>query len=397
MAFWIFARYFNAAFGSRPNRDRSRIDDADNSGLGNSVHRAVKHGKCGGYGHAPAQIRFLLPQCRVWRIIGGVIMKLIRPLKRLPRFCPGLLLVSFCLVAQAEKFRIAPVNTNSLGVWEGDRPVLVYNHGVLLAPGVPADRARSTYIHPLYGMDGEVLTDDFPKDHYHHRGVFWAWPHVKVGGKEYDLWMIQGIKQEFEKWVAREAGPDRAVLKMQNAWMAGGRKVMDEQVSITVHPATRNNRAIDLAFTWTPVGEEIALSGAEGKSYGGITIRYAPHTNAVITTPLGNEPKDLAMTRLAWADYSAQFEQRGVASGAALFVPPSHPDYPPMWLTRHYGALCLGWPGVQSTTFPAGKPIHCEYRLWVHRGQPDGKQLTQAYADYTNGIPAKAGARKQNR
>ncbi len=307
----------------------------------------------------------------------------------------GTLALLCAMNAPAAQFRIAEVNSNSLGIWEGNQPVLVYNHGILLPPGVPADRARSTYIHPLYGLDGEVLTDDFPKDHYHHRGVFWAWPHVKVGEKEFDLWMIKGMKQQFEKWLARDAGANQAVLKIQNSWMAGDRKVMDERVSITVHPANGDSRAIDLAFSWTPLEEEITLLGAEGKSYGGITIRYAPRTNTVITTPLGNDPKDLPMTRLEWADLTGQFEKLSKPSGAAIFVPPTHPDFPPMWLTRHYGALCLGWPGVESTKFPVGKPFRCEYRLWVHRGQPEATQLRKAYSDYTGGLPAKK--EKENR
>jgi len=28
------------------------------------------------------------------------------------------------------------------------------------------------------------------------------------------------------------------------------------------------------------------------------------------------------------------------------YIHPSHPDFPPTWLTRHYGCLCVGWPGV---------------------------------------------------
>ena len=74
--------------------------------------------------------------------------------------------------------RFADVNDKSLGLWEGDRPVLVYNHGVISRTNVPADRARSSYVHPLYGLEGEVLTDDFPVDHFHHRGLFWAWPRM---------------------------------------------------------------------------------------------------------------------------------------------------------------------------------------------------------------------------
>ncbi len=285
--------------------------------------------------------------------------------------------------AVAGGFRFQEVNDKSLGLWEGDHPVLVYNHGKLLKEGVPTDRARSTYIHPLYGLDGEVLTDDFPKDHYHHRGIFWAWPHVRSGGKEYDLWMLKGVEQQFERWLKREATADRAVLGIQNGWIAGGKKIMDERVVITVHPAQKDARAIDLDFVWTPLGEPISLLGAEGKSYGGLSIRYGPRTNTVITTPLGDDAQDLPMTRLAWADLTGQFmEGNPRQDGVAIFVRETHPGFPPMWLTRHYGALCLGWPGVEAATFPPGVPIHCEYRVWVHRGLPSGELLKQAYETY---------------
>ena len=47
------------------------------------------------------------------------------------------------------------------------------------------------------------------------------------------------------------------------------------------------------------------------------------------------------------------------------------------WLTRHYGVLCLGWPGVQPKPFPVGEPIHCRYRVWIHRGRPDAAHAGQ--------------------
>lgn len=282
----------------------------------------------------------------------------------------------------AEGFRFAPIDDKSLGLWEGERPVLVYNYGVIKKSGVPADRARSTYIHPLYGLDGEVLTDDFPRDHYHHRGLFWAWPHVKVGGKEYDLWMLKGVEQRFESWVRKDAGKDQAILGVENGWYVGPRKIMREVVTCKVHPAEKESRAIDLDFVWTPTDAPITLAGAEGKSYGGLTLRFAPGANIVITTPLGNDSKDLPMTRLAWADLSGQFSGASHASGAAIFIPESHPDFPPMWLTRHYGVLCLGWPGIEAATLPAGKPIRCSYRVWLHRGVATGDQLRQAYEHF---------------
>ena len=285
-------------------------------------------------------------------------------------------------------FRFADVNEKSLGLWEGDKPVLVYNHGILSKPGVPADRNRSTYIHPLYGLDGEVLTDDFPKDHYHHRGLFWAWPHVKIDGKEYSTWDLRDIAQKFERWLERGTTARGATLGVENGWYVGAQKVMQERVWFCVHPATADQRAIDLEFTWTPAGKPVTLTGAEGKSYGGLTLRFAPGTNTVITIPSGPTIKDLPMTNLPWADLTRLWSAAQKTSGAAIFVHPSHPDFPPQWLTRHYGVLCLGWPGIQAKTFQPGEPIRCSYRVWIHRGTADLAALQHAFDAYRSATPS---------
>jgi len=134
-------------------------------------------------------------------------------------------------------FRFQEVDEYGLGLREGDRPILVYNHGIRSKPGIPPERNRSTYVHPIYGLDGEVLTDDFPEDHHHHRGLFWAWPHVVVEGKEYDLWLLgTGLEQRFDRWLAREGGPVAGVLGVENGWYIGARKVMSERIWLTVYP-----------------------------------------------------------------------------------------------------------------------------------------------------------------
>lgn len=282
----------------------------------------------------------------------------------------------------AAGFRFAEVSPQSLGLWEGARPVLVYNHGVISKPGVPADRARSSYVHPLYGLDGEVLTDDFPRDHHHHRGLFWAWPHVQVGGQEYSLWDLRGIRHQFEQWLAREATAGGATLGVQNGWYVGTNKVMQERIWLRVHPAGADERAIDIEAEWSPVHGPIRLTGAEGKSYGGLTLRFAPGTNTAITIPTGLTREDLAMTNLPWADLTRLWTAEQRTSGAAIFVHPSHPDFPPQWLTRHYGVLCLGWPGTKPREFAVGEQIRCRYRIWIHRGHVSAEQLARAYAEF---------------
>jgi hypothetical protein len=286
----------------------------------------------------------------------------------------------------AKGFRFAEVNDRSLELWEDERPVFVYNHGVISKDGVPADRNRSSYLHPIFGLDGEVITDDFPKDHYHHRGLFWAWPHVTIDGKEYSNWDIRGIETRFERWLERKAESGRAVLGVQNGWYAGGERLVSEQVRIRVHPVSADGRTIDVDLAWTPLGRPLTLAGAEGKSYGGFTLRFAPHEDLVITTPKGNGKDDLPITRLEWADLSARFSGAAMPSGAAVFIHPKHPDYPPEWLTRHYGVLCVGYPGVKAATFPPDKPIRCRYRVWIHRGAPDQSAIAAQYRSYVTAV-----------
>lgn len=279
-------------------------------------------------------------------------------------------------------FRFAAVDEKSLGLWEGDRPVFVYNHGMLGKAGVPSDRDRSTYLHPIHGLDGEILTDDFPKDHFHHRGLFWAWPHVLIGAKQYSLWDLRGIEQRFERWIERRADAAVASLAVENGWYVGDRKVMQERARFTVHPAAADSQAVDIEFVWIPTDQPITLAGAEEKSYGGLTLRFAPRNGTLITTPLGNKPDDLAMTPLAWADLSAQFAGAPQASGAAIFISPDHPDFPPTWLTRHYGVLCVGWPGVKPAVFQPGEIVRAGYRLWIHRQSASAASVALAYESY---------------
>ncbi|MBI2480756.1 MAG: PmoA family protein [Planctomycetia bacterium] len=287
----------------------------------------------------------------------------------------------------AELFAYREINNTSLGLWERERPVLVYNHGEVVNEKVPESdhrRARACYIHPVWGLNGEILTDDFPQDHFHHHGIFWAWPHVGIDGQEHDLWMYDTIKQRFVRWLHRETGPIASTLAVENGWFVEDKQVMIERVSLRVFKAGDDARVIDISLTWIPTEQAVKLQGAEGKSYGGLTIRFAPGSRpeTAITVPSGRTEQDLPDTPLAWADLTAKFGGADTASGAALLVHPSHPNFPPTWLTRHYGPLCVGWPGIEPRTFPPGQPIHLDYRVWIHKSAVDLSRLSEAYEGY---------------
>ena len=65
-------------------------------------------------------------------------------------------------------------------ITDGGQPVLFYQRRTKSYQG---KMPRANYIHPLYGLDGQVLTEDFPEDHLHHRGVFLGWHQLTVDGR----------------------------------------------------------------------------------------------------------------------------------------------------------------------------------------------------------------------
>lgn len=76
-------------------------------------------------------------------------------------------------------------------VWNGNSPVLSYQHAVALPPaGVDLKYKRSGFIHPLYSPGGEVLTRIQAPDHYHHYGIWNPWTKTNIDGREVDFWNL---------------------------------------------------------------------------------------------------------------------------------------------------------------------------------------------------------------
>ena len=364
------------------------------------------------------------------------------------------LLLSFCLssiATAAEPFRFEENDKKQLTLTEGTSPIFTYQYDVIEHENVPRTNPRRTsgcYVHTLYGLNGEILTDNAPADHYHHHGIFWRWSHVGIHEPDgtttnHSLWENNtGLKQHFVRWIDRTISDESATFTVENGWFIGdpkdGKKIMIERVKIIAHriqnnlannlagtpvnhgtPGTPASRAIDFEFQWQPTDKPITLRGVEDKSYGGFTMRFKPFVPAGrtlagrsdinrITTPAGIAEGDLPETPLPWADYTSLFSRRifdaavtlegqpleGTVvtfkpsvqpSGAAIFIPKDHPDFPPTWLTRYYGPLCVGWPGVKGRTFQPGEKFELRYRVWIHDGAVTVPQIEEAYNEYLEG------------
>ncbi|MBI4893713.1 MAG: PmoA family protein [Acidobacteria bacterium] len=279
----------------------------------------------------------------------------------------ALLLASALAAWGAGPFEFRQQSPASLAITENGKPVLVYNHGMILKDGVDAKFRRSSYIHPIYAPDGTVVTDDFPKDHLHHRGACWSWPIVKFEGKTYDVWAVQGMHQKFVRWIARKAGAQTAVLSMENGWFVEDRKAVKEVVELTVHPAAGGKREIGLQLTLEAVDSPVELAGREVKGYGGFGVRFAPRTETVLRTDAGTEAKDTDMVPHPWAELEANFA--GHRAGLRVEDVASNPKFPNGWCLRHYGYVAVNYPGLESITLVKGKPLRLNYRMTVFSQQ----------------------------
>ena len=286
--------------------------------------------------------------------------------------------------APASAFRVEDDGNGALAMFEGGELVLRYLYGIQQPPPeATPDRARSSYISPVMGLDGEQLTEDFPKDHYHHRALFWAWPTFSVGGATHDHYHIDGIWTRFERWLDQQAGAACARIGVQNGWYRPDRKVGSEVVELTVWRAGEIGRAIDISLTWT-AHEPLALSGRPEVGYGGFSIRFPDRQNSVVSFPDGPQ-ENSDMKESPWGDLSAVFPGGRAKSGISILVGPDNPDAEPGWTIRGgdtYGFLGASWPGTEIHNFEPGKPVTARHRIWVHRGDVDAGKVGEAFSLY---------------
>jgi hypothetical protein len=279
-----------------------------------------------------------------------------------------------------------------LEIVDGDKPVVRYNYQIVPAPPEVLDRIaagnrkyavpRSDYIHPLYGLNGEVLTDDWVPDHPHHRGIYWAWPEVDWQGQRGDLHALQLVFARPTGKVRIEQGAELALLEAENEWRWEDRTpIVREVVMIRAHRLTEQGRAIDLQFRFTALDADVLVARRGQTAYGGLNVRLSPVQDqqiATFTDPAAASP------RCTWAHRSGVPRDGKSTVGLTILQHIANPDYPGDWVQFP----SLFW--VQPT-FPASgtrcaitkqRPLELRYRLWIHNGKQEPDAIRRLWTEY---------------
>jgi hypothetical protein len=277
--------------------------------------------------------------------------------------------------------------------WQG-RPVLQYNAKTVAPPaGVAATYARSGYIHPLWNPAGQIVSDDFAADHFHHRGLWVAWSKTQVGGLRPNFWEFQEgtgriVCNRVEK---PTANTERASLVTHHLWQArrddAWVTVLREQWTLTA-PAPRAADQDFWQFDLTSrqecaTKEPVVISKLRygGIGYRGPELWSQQQDKVTVRTANGDDRTKANNTRTRWCTMIGPLgNDRG---GLTLLDHPSNPRYPNgVRVHPTMPFFCYMVAQQAPYTIEPGKPLVERYRVLLHASEPSAKLLNEQSQDF---------------
>ncbi|WP_228850601.1 DUF6807 family protein [Aegicerativicinus sediminis] len=256
--------------------------------------------------------------------------------------------------------------------------------------------SRNNYLHPVYGWNGEIITEDFPEDHLHHRGIFWAWHQIyKDSVRLGDGWTLEGVRWNIENTEAKSV-MDMLMIVNKVHWYSP--KIVDtldsqipfieEKNSIYVHPKSENYRLIQIRIALRALSPGIKIGGSEDeKGYGGFSARIKLPNNLSFRNKNGSvKPDNLPIEGYGWMDFTGNIENEKQPSGIAILCNSNNPYYPENWILRSEKSMqnaVYPYPGSRIIEVPQDKPIVLEYRLIIHDGSFSVKDLQILHSIYS--------------
>lgn len=276
---------------------------------------------------------------------------------------------------------------------EANNSVLVYQ---IKPKSLQGEFERSNYIHPLYTLDGLPITEDFPKDHLHHRGIFWAWHQLYINEDRIgDAWEIKDFEWEVENSMMIKNAHGAATLKSTVFWKSNlitdengeNRPLVEEINQITVFPKEKDYRLVDIVVEMRGLFDNVSIGGSEDeKGYGGFSARIELSEDVVFKDSRGNvTPQNTPVQGNDWINIISKTPENGKPYGLAIIPSKDNPDYPNPWILRSKESMqnaVYPYPGSIPIGLSRESPLVLMYRLVIHDGQMNKSTLTKLQNDY---------------
>ena len=288
----------------------------------------------------------------------------------------------------ASPFQFQWNGEESMALTENGKPVYTFQ----LAPKSLAGRLpRANYLHPVYSPGGTLLTEDFPTDHPHHRGIFWAWHQILVDGESVaDSWACRDIQWRASKTMQLSHGvrsdEHLAELEVLREWAVGStaRHIVSELMTITTHKLDPDfGRRLDFKLRLRALVDGVTLGGSDDvKGYGGFSPRIRLTDDVRFQGRAGVvAPEKTAVAAGPWLDVTETLD--GKFTGMTMMVHPSHPGFPLKWILRARRSMQNPqWPGRMPVALRRDAYTVLRYQLLLHDQPLSTKQLEQEWKRY---------------
>jgi hypothetical protein len=292
-----------------------------------------------------------------------------------------LLLASISLTGQAQINMV--VKPGGFLFMEGADSIFFYQKSLKDKAGA---YSRCNYIHPLYAPDGTRLTEDFPVDHLHHRGIFWAWHQILIDQKPVsDGWELKNFKQKVtsvEFLLKKGVGLLNTSTEWKSPlWENGTKPYLKEDASITLFPKTGNYRRIDFEIRLKALTDRLSIGGSDDeKGYSGFSVRLKLPADVTFTGETGRvEPQNTAIEAGYWMNVAGSILNGGKQGGVVMCSNPSNPAPANSWILRKTASMQnQAFPGRKPLPIPFDQPLILKYSLLVYQSEMNWKQIQKA-------------------
>lgn len=248
------------------------------------------------------------------------------------------------------------------------------------------DYSRCNYIHPLYGPGGSRLTEDFPADHPHHRGVFWAWHQILIDSALVsDGWELKDFEQKvtgIEFQLQKGKGVFNTTVQWKSPlWKNGKEAYLKEMTTITIYPKVENYRRIDFVIRLKSLTDHLRIGGSDDeKGYGGFSARLKLPEDITFAGENGLvEPVNTAVEAGNTMKINGSFLNNGKKGGVVIFSHRQNPEPSGSWILRKSASMQnVAYPGRQPVSILFDQPLVLNYSLLIYQGDLSQKQIRRA-------------------
>ena len=210
---------------------------------------------------------------------------------------------------------------NGVELYEDGKPVFYYQREPKLLSG---QYICNNYIHPLYSLGGDTLTDESPADRPYHRGIYWAWRQIYINDWSIaDGWIMENISQEVTGLKA-ESTKSTAQLTADVLWKStgfqNGAPFVNERAIISLQRKQKGLRIIDFEIRLRALISGVSIGGSDDeKGYGGFCARIKLPDDMIFTSERGSVvPQNLQVEAGPWMDFPGSFGKDGIKSGLTI-------------------------------------------------------------------------------